>query len=183
MPTPQFPRTLDYPTGPLGVPGRPPLTAGSTFGPNGQAMPYYPNLPGGQQHGQFAGQLGTPPGPSIQNGEYRTAIYNGILPDYVVETASKAMRRPLASPAMAGVTPQQQNELSAQFQDLMRSKTMAGDIDLRRGAAETQADLGLRRQIGMADAGIQGGNLMARLNEGQMAASLPLRNLLLQLLG
>lgn len=185
---PQFPRTLTAPKPPAAQPGQtggPPLTAGTTVAPDGSIIPFYPNLPGGQQHNQFASQVGRPPGPSIQDGQYNTAIHNGILPDYIVENASKAMRRPLASPSFGGigVNPQQQGELSTQFQDLMRSKTMAGDIDLRRTAAEQQADMGLRRQMAMADSGIQGGNLMARLHEGEMAASLPLRNLLLQLLG
>lgn len=184
---PQFPRTLTHPAPSTGLrpggPGGPPLTAGTTIAPDHSVIPYHPNLPGGQQHNQIVASLGKPPGPQIQNGQYQTAIYNGVLPDFVTETASAAMRRPLASPVMPGVTGQQGNELSAQFQDLMRAKTMAGDIDLRRSAAETQADLGLRRQIAMADAGLQGGNLMARFNEGNMAASMPLRNLLLQLLG
>jgi hypothetical protein len=180
-----FPRTLTHPTDGTrpGGPGGPPLTAGTTIAPDSSVQPYHPNLPGGQVHNQIISSLGKPPGPQIQNGQYQTAIYNGVLPDFKIEEASGYMRRPLPSPAMSNVTGQQQGELSAQFQDLMRSKTMAGDIDLRRGAAEQQADLGLRRQVAMADSGLQGGNLMARMNEGQMAASLPLRNLLLQLLG
>lgn len=181
---PRFPRTTAPAPGVQpGQPGAPPMTAGTTIAPDGSIVPYHPNIPGGQQHNQIISSLGRPPGPQIQNGQYQSAIYNGALPDYVVQNASNAMRRPLASPVMPGVTGQQGNELSSQFQDLMRAKTMAGDIDLRRSAAESQADLGLRRQVAMADAGIQGGNLMARFNEGQQAASMPLRNLLLQLLG
>lgn len=182
---PQFPRTLQAPaTGAQpGQAGGPPLTAGTAYAPDSSLMPYYPNIPGGQTHAQYAGQIGQPPGPSLQNGQYNSAIYNGVLPDFAIENASQMMRRHVNSPQFAGVSPQQAGDLSTQFQDLMRAKTMAGDIDLRRSGAESQADLGLRRQMALADSSLAGGSLMARLGEGQMAASLPFRSLLLQLLG
>jgi hypothetical protein len=145
-------------------------------------IPFFPNIPGGQQHNTWASQLGRPAGPSIKDNQYNSAIYNGVLPDYAIQNASELLRRPVASPQFANTTPQQQQELSAQFQDSMRAKTMAGDIDLRRTGAEAQADMGLRRQIGMADAGIAGGNLVSRLNEVQMARSQPLLSQLLQML-
>jgi hypothetical protein len=188
IPKPQtntFQRTLDTPPAGEKQPGQaggPPLTSGTAMGPDGRAMPFFPNIPGVQQHNTWASQLGTPPGPSIQNNQYNSAISNGILPDHAIQNASEFLRRPVASPQFPGSTPQQQQELSTQFQDLMRSKTMAGDIDLRRSGAEAQADMGLRRQIAMADAGIGGGNLVSRLNEVSQARAQPILSQLLNLL-
>lgn len=115
------------------------------------------NMPAAPGSSIMTGALGN----SLGNvGSYTSGITAGVLPQSVIDQASAAIRTPIAGNTLS-------TGANSQIADLARGGQSMANVNMQRGAAQTQAAMNMARQNAQANAGLGWSNFLANQDNSQ----------------